>query len=149
MHVKFEPCIFKIKWVMSIFCLSRWCKTSILLKFWDFWLMFCMWPLSIPSNKCYLTTWGQKWLLPWFLRGRGGGGALRPPHAGSHRIWYPIGGRANLWRLLSSETDNNENMMNIAMFRCVSISISKKFADLVTLSFISLAYLFEVVYCPM
>ena len=60
------------------FCLSRWCEIciskkiwnpEILLKFWDFWLIFCMWPLKILRNKCYITTWGQKWLLPWFLRG--------------------------------------------------------------------------------
>ena len=42
---------------------------EILLKFGDFWLIFCMWPLNIPSNKCYIAIWGQKWRFPWFLRG--------------------------------------------------------------------------------
>ena len=91
LHVKFESCIFKIKRVMSIFRLSRWCEISILeffwnpeilLKFWDFWLIFCMWSLNIPSKKCYIATWGQKWLLPWFLRG----GLWGPPMGATESI---------------------------------------------------------------
>ena len=98
--LKFESCIFKIMRVMSIFRLPRWCEISclkffwnpeILLKFWDIWLIFCMWPLNIPSKKCYIATWGQKLLLPWFLRG----GLWGPPH-GSHRNRYPMGGRVKI-----------------------------------------------------
>ena len=29
--------------------------------FWDFWLIFCLWPQNIPNNKCYIATWGRKW----------------------------------------------------------------------------------------
>ena len=79
-------------WVLYLFCLSRRCEISILkffwnpeilLKFWDFWLIFCMWPLKILINKCYIATLGQKWLLPWFLRA----GPLRSPHW-SHSFPY-------------------------------------------------------------
>ena len=53
-------------------------------------ILFCMWSLNISSNKCSIATLGQKWLLPWFLRGA----SEAPPH-GSHRIWYPIGCMVN------------------------------------------------------
>ena len=70
---------------MSIFRLSRWCEISILnffwnpellLKFLDFWLIFCVWSLNIPSKKCYIAIWNDSFLD--FL-----------PH-GSHRIRYPM-----------------------------------------------------------
>ena len=90
--LKFESFIFKIKRIMSIFRLSRWCQILILkkfwnpeiiLKFWDFSPNFCMWPLNMQTNKCYIATWGQRWLLPWYLRG----GLWGPPPCRSHRIW--------------------------------------------------------------
>ena len=42
---------------------------EMFLKFQDFWLIFCKWPLNMPSNKWYIATWGQKWPIPWFLMG--------------------------------------------------------------------------------
>ena len=63
-----EPCQFSFVKVMWNRNSTYFWSSEILLKFWDFCLMFCMWPLNIPSNKCYITTWGQEWLLPWFLR---------------------------------------------------------------------------------
>ena len=51
-------CIFKIKRVISIFCLSRSCKISILQNF-EILMNSCsnfensgMWPLNMPSKKC-------------------------------------------------------------------------------------------------
>ena len=70
----------KVRWIPNF---AKFWNTEILLKFWDFWLIFCMWPLNILNNKCYIATWGQKWLLPWFLR----------CPTGSHKIRYPMGRR--------------------------------------------------------
>ena len=53
--------------VVQNFHFTQFWNPEILLKFLDFWLIFCMWPLKILSNKCYIATWGQNWLLPWFL----------------------------------------------------------------------------------
>ena len=39
-----------------------------MLKFWDFGPNFCMWPINIQTNKCYIATWGQRWLLPWYRK---------------------------------------------------------------------------------
>ena len=66
-------------------------KPKILVKLWDFSLIFCVWPQNIPSNKCYKVTWGQNGLLPCFLGGR----ALKPSH-GSHRIRYPAACREKI-----------------------------------------------------
>ena len=77
--------------VMRNLNFTKFWNPEILPKCWDFWLIFCFCPLNIPSNKCYITTWSQKWLLPWFLRGR----ASEAPAHGSHRIWYPMGGMVN------------------------------------------------------
>ena len=55
--------------VMQTLNFTKFWNPEIFLKFWDFLLILCMWPLNIPSNKCYIATWGQKWPLPWFLRG--------------------------------------------------------------------------------
>ena len=75
--------------VMRNLNLKIFSNPEISLKCWDFGPNFCMWSLNIPKNKCYIATWGQKWLLPWFLRGA----SEAPP--GSHRIRYPLGGRVN------------------------------------------------------
>ena len=48
---------------------TKFWNPEISLKFWDFGPNFCVWPLNIKTKKCYIATWGQKWLLPWFLRG--------------------------------------------------------------------------------
>ena len=64
---------------------------EISLKFRNFGPNFCVWPLNIKTKKCYIATWGQKWLLPWFLRG-----VLWGPPIGSNRIRYPMGGRVKL-----------------------------------------------------
>ena len=82
---------------VGVMCAKFW-NPEILLTFWDFWLIFCMWPLNIPINKCYIAIWGQKWLLPWFLRG----GLWGPPH-GSHRIRYPMRGRVKDFNILRDE----------------------------------------------
>ena len=50
---------------------------------------------NIPINKCYIASFGQKWLLPWFLRGNS-----EPPPHGSHRIRYPMGGMVKLYKIL-------------------------------------------------
>ena len=60
-HVKFDSCEFFV-------CLFVFWNLGIVIQYWDFWLIFCMWPLNTLSNKCYIATWGQKWFLPWFLR---------------------------------------------------------------------------------
>ena len=107
--------------VMQSINFAKFWNPEILLKFWDFWLSFCMWPLIILSNTCYIATWGQKWLPPWFLRV---GGPPRPPH-GSQRIRYPMGGRVDghFWRRRTLQewtvniswygnTNNNNNSRN-------------------------------------
>ena len=50
----------------NILTFAKFWNPEILLKFWGFWLIFCMWPMNIPINKCYIAIWGQKWLLPWY-----------------------------------------------------------------------------------
>ena len=38
---------------------TKYWNPEISLKFWDFGPNFCVWPLNIQTNKCYLATWGQ------------------------------------------------------------------------------------------
>ena len=70
-------------------------------KIWDFLLIFCMWPLKILSDNCYITTWGQKWLLPWFLKG----GHWGPP-MGATESDTP-------WEVGLRGDEFNRNMINI------------------------------------
>ena len=97
--------------VMLIHVAKFW-NPEILLKLWDFWLIFCMWHLNILSNKCYIATWGQKWLLPWFLRGR----PLR------HRIRYPMGGRVNWKFQLELSMAKAQLIINLTSYNSSSIS---------------------------
>ena len=55
--------------VMRNLHFTQFWNPEISLKFWDFGPNFCMWPLNIQTNKFYLATWGQRWLLFWYLRG--------------------------------------------------------------------------------
>ena len=61
--------IFLFVKVMQNFKFTKFWNPEISLKFWDFGPNFCVWPLNIKTKKCYIATWGQKWLLPWFHRG--------------------------------------------------------------------------------
>ena len=46
--------------VMRNLNLTIFSNPEISLKFWDFGLNFCMWPLNIQTNKCYIATWCQR-----------------------------------------------------------------------------------------
>ena len=87
LHVKFESFIFKIKRVIPFFYCQKFWNPEILLKFGDFWLIFCMWPLNIQSNKCYIAIWGQKWRFPWFLRGASEAPPWEPKNSIPHGPW--------------------------------------------------------------
>ena len=73
---------------------TKFWNPEISLRFWDFGPNFCVWPLNIKMKKCYIATWGQKWLLPWFLRG-------------SHRIRYPMGGRVKYILIIQNSLIQN------------------------------------------
>ena len=77
--------------VMQNLNFTKYWNPEISLKFWDFGPKFCMWPLNIQTNKCYIATWGQRWLLPWYLRG----GLWGPPPRKITRFQYAVRGRVN------------------------------------------------------
>ena len=76
-RVQYESCSFKIKQVMAIFvCQGKansqlqnfsW-NPEISLNFWDFALIFFLWPLNVTLSKCSMAIWGLKWLIPRFPR---------------------------------------------------------------------------------
>ena len=79
---------------LSNFCESRldeisisqnFCNLEILLNFFDFCPIFCMWaPVLNIFNLC-IATWGLKQLLPWFPRG----GIRYPPPLACDEIDTP------------------------------------------------------------
>ena len=74
--------------VMRNLNFTKFLNPEISLKFWDFGPKFCMWPLNIQTNKWYIATWGQRWLLPWYLRG-----ASEAPPRNITRFQYAVRGR--------------------------------------------------------
>ena len=54
--------------VMRNLISSKSWNPEMLLKFWDFGLNFCIWPLNIPIKECYSNIRSEK-ILPWYFRG--------------------------------------------------------------------------------
>ena len=65
LYLKNQACYgnFLLVNVIRNFNFTKFWNSEISLKFWDFGPNFCMWPLNVQTNKCYIATWGQRWLL--------------------------------------------------------------------------------------
>ena len=79
--------------VMQNLNIAKFWNPEILLKYRDFWLILCMWPLNIPITIAIYQHGIKNVSFLDFL-----GEASDAPH-GSHRIRYPMGGRVNTFMI--------------------------------------------------